>query len=106
MEPDRVCDRQRPEDDEVRLLYPATRPRRERADRELHLTVVGVEQALSDDSQHEDDGARDARNGQRGDHLAPFQTVPGSSLYPLRAHCGHSPFPLLVCLATITEGRI
>jgi hypothetical protein len=94
VEPDRVCDHEQTEDDEVHVLHPAAWPGRQSADRERHLTVVWVQQALHDDEHHEHERAGDACGSQCNNHRATFQDAVGSYLSHL-----HSMFSFLTLCA-------
>jgi hypothetical protein len=80
MESYRVGDHERSEEEEVGVLDPAARARRQGANGVGHEAVVRPQQAVDEGDQGEDDGTRDARGSQCDDHRAPFQSVGGS--YP------------------------
>src|SRR5215204_1199383 len=87
MKPNRVCEEQKPTDNEVHVLHPAAWPYRQRADRERNETVVFSEQAVQDGDHGEEKRADDTCDGQCGDHRAtPFQVVGGLLAHPSHLH--------------------
>jgi hypothetical protein len=81
MMPYRVGDHEQPEEQKVRVLNPATRARRQRADRMGHEAVVRPQQTMDEDDDRDDDRACDACCGRGGDYQAPLE-VGGQSLLP------------------------